>query len=465
MTALDQALIRAFQQQCTTPVAIPPQPAPLASSNPPLRPAERWPVGSPPAAAPVRQTEPEKPPALSLSDIFSGVLAALEKTPPRPATPERAENGPAMGGSPPIEAAGEPDKPLPAMGGSPPIEIGSPQWALGSQQWVIGNGPWAMGNGQWTVGDGRKNDECGMMNDAFPANAPSPDVHQSSIINHQSDAPNPEPLAPSPSPPAADFKPAWQVDRFTWPRVCRRLMAKAVEEWDRLCDALLAASARGQKVLAIAGCRRGEGATTLLLCAASRLAERGIKTVLVDADPERPRLAKRLGVQPQIGWDETSAEDGSGLARAIVEAAGGLAVLPLREPLPQSGGRRTLNWPHLAACLDNLRSHYEMVLVDLGPLEDAEWAAARKGDSPHLPERPGGGHQRAALVVAQMGTGPFSRDAGHIDALVLVRNRQLTPEEQLSETQHRLSAAGIPLAGLIENFSRIDEPCTKPTGD
>ena len=158
-------------------------------------------------------------------------------------------------------------------------------------------------------------------------------------------------------------------------------MAKAGEEWDRLCDALLAASARGQKVLAIAGCRRGEGATTLLLCAASRLAERGIKTVLVDADPERPRLAKRLGVQPQVGWDETSAEDAGGLARAIVEAAAsGLAVLPLREPLPQSG-RKTLDWPHLAACLDNLRSHYEMVLVDLGPLEDAEWAAA-EGDVP-----------------------------------------------------------------------------------
>ena len=30
-----------------------------------------------------------------------------------------------------------------------------------------------------------------------------------------------------------------------------------------------------------------------------------------------------------------------------------------------------------------------------------------KGDSPHLPERPAGGHRREALVVAQMGTVPF----------------------------------------------------------
>ena len=92
-------------------------------------------------------------------------------------------------------------------------------------------------------------------------------------------------------------------------------MARAAEELDRLADALLAAGRQGQKVLAIGGCRRGEGATTLLLCAVRRLAERGIKPVLVDADLGRPRLAKRLGVQPQFGWDETT-EAGGPIARS-----------------------------------------------------------------------------------------------------------------------------------------------------
>ena len=106
----------------------------------------------PPAAGPTRQTEPENPPALSLSDIFSGVLAALEKTPTRPASPERAESGRATGGlHRPPEAAVEPEKSLRGIGGSPSIEIGSPQWALGSQQWVIGSGQWAAGNGQWAA--------------------------------------------------------------------------------------------------------------------------------------------------------------------------------------------------------------------------------------------------------------------------------------------------------------------------
>ena len=94
--------------------------------------------------------------------------------------------------------------------------------------------------------------------------------------------------------------------------------------------------------------------------------------MLVDADSDRPRLAKRLGVQPQLGWDETDEDDG-GLGRATVEAVGGLAVLPLRESPPN--GRKTLDWPRLADALDTLRDHYQMVLVDLGPMEDANRAA------------------------------------------------------------------------------------------
>jgi len=35
-----------------------------------------------------------------------------------------------------------------------------------------------------------------------------------------------------------------------------------------------------------------------------------------------------------------------------------------------------------------------------------------KGDSPHLLERPEGGHRREALVVAQMGTVPFFPPTG-----------------------------------------------------
>jgi Mrp family chromosome partitioning ATPase len=235
-----------------------------------------------------------------------------------------------------------------------------------------------------------------------------------------------QPLSPDPSPlpTQREFTPTQQVDHFTWPKVCRRLIARAAEELDRLADALLAANTQGQKVLAITGCRRGEGATTLLLCAARRLAERGVKPVLVDADLARPQLAKRLGVEPQFGWDETSDEKGKTLDRAIVEAtANNVALVPAREPPTGSGGP-TGDTSRLAACINVLRSHYDMVLVDLGPLENIE----------------------------SIGEALTCTVEGKIDAVLLVHNRRITSAERLGQFEQELTSAGVVLAGMIENF-------------
>ena len=97
----------------------------------------------------------------------------------------------------------------------------------------------------------------------------------------------------------------------------------------------------------------------------------GIKPLLVDADLGRPRLAKRLGVQPEIGWDETTEEEGRRVDRAIVEAsANNVALLPAREPA-DDGSRPAGDLSRLAACLKTVQNDYDTVLVDLGPLEDA----------------------------------------------------------------------------------------------
>jgi Mrp family chromosome partitioning ATPase len=237
------------------------------------------------------------------------------------------------------------------------------------------------------------------------------------------------PLEQVKSPTAAKpraFKSDQQVERFTWPKVCRRLISRSPDEFDRLADALLAAGAQGKKVLGIAGCRQGEGATTMLLCAAHRLADRGVKLAMVDADLARPRLAKRLGVQPQFGWNETSGETwetDDSVERAAVEAANGLTLAPIQEPASPTPWTPS-GWARLGACLKTLRSHFEMTLVDLGPLENIEHV----GDSLHR------------------------TIASELDAVLLIRNRRITSDEQLSVVQQELSAAGTVLVGLIENF-------------
>jgi Mrp family chromosome partitioning ATPase len=239
--------------------------------------------------------------------------------------------------------------------------------------------------------------------------------------------PLPEDLLPSFSDNSVEAEPkAWQVqqiEQFAWPQVCRRLMAKASGELELLVDALLEAVQRGQRVLAISGWHRAEGATTLLLCAARRLAERGVKPVLIDADLDRPRLAKRLGVTAEMGWENLP--DVSALDHVMVEAAAtNIALAPACEPSFDSD-ITDLNNAHLENCLAALQQQYDIVLVDLGPLE------------------------RVNIPLGSSTGGSFQG----VDAVVLVRDQRLTSQAQLHQIHEQMTAGGAVIIGIVENFA------------
>jgi len=393
MTALDQAFIKAFSQQGTSPVATVPRPAaPMSKNSPSPLGVDRGEKNMPGEEG---QAAVDNAPAVApaMFSRFDGILAALEKMPNLQAEPSNLESGIVV------------EEEEQGVGGFPSIELGSGQWAVGGAEWAVGDE---------TV--------CPVPKSMVPGYEPQPSISEPQTPSHEPRATSPKPRTPNPEP--QTFRPAWQVDRFTWPRVCRRLISRAADEWDRLADALLAANAQGRKVLAIAGCRQGEGATTLLLCAARRMAERGVKTALVDADLRRPRLAKRLGVQPQFGWNEISNEEAINLNQAVVETTdGNLALLAVRETVEENDNAAG-DWSQWTACIEQLRNHYEMVLVDLGPLENS--------------------------IPADYAP-PWATE-GNIDALLLVHNRRVTSKENLNEMQRRLTEADINVAGMIENF-------------
>ena len=76
------------------------------------------------------------------------------------------------------------------------------------------------------------------------------------------------------------------------------MQAVAARQMGELADAL-ADAASDHKVLAVGGCRAGDGATTMLLCAARLLAQRGFRVLLADAAFDDPQLARRLGMRPR----------------------------------------------------------------------------------------------------------------------------------------------------------------------
>ena len=217
-------------------------------------------------------------------------------------------------------------------------------------------------------------------------------------------------LAEPVEPPAAGFEPALQVDSFAWPSGCTRLGLDASEEIGELASALAKASADGKRVVGVSGGRRGDGCTTLLLCAARRLADQDHRVALVDADFDDPLLARRLGLLPESGWEKVVA-DGLPLEEVAIDSVQDrLALVPLCGT-PPSGGDSEQSATKIP--LDVLGRQYDLVLVDLGPI--GEEALAKSG--------------------------PLETIADWIDGVILVHNVGSASSADLDEARRRVDTA------------------------
>ncbi len=232
-------------------------------------------------------------------------------------------------------------------------------------------------------------------------------------------------LAATPDPrDVSDFQPLLEVDRVAWPTVVSRMDGLADGALGSLADALMDGASRGQKVIALAGCHRGEGCTTVALATARRLAARGARVILVDADFERPRVARRLGLAPQVGWEEVLCGRVP-LAEAVIQSLHDrLDLLPVREPLSDAMNLSGEPWDP-SSIIGVLREHYDLVLLDLGRV--SKWSKS--------------------------GVGVFASAARWIDAVILVHNLRSTPPLELTQAWQRLSAAGIVEVAVVENFT------------
>jgi Mrp family chromosome partitioning ATPase len=222
---------------------------------------------------------------------------------------------------------------------------------------------------------------------------------------------------------AALWRPMLQVDHFAWSKTCVRLQSAAAGPLEQLAESLAAILEQGRRVIGLGGCGAGEGVTTLVLATGQALADCGLRVVVADADLADPQLARRLGLLPQSGWEDALAGR-LPLQDTLVESiADRLTVLPVREPFAGTGAAPD-DATRMAASLDTLAKHFDAVLVDLGSLEDR-------------------------TVVS----GSLARGIGRrLDAVVLVQNVRTTTPHRLAEVQECVAAAGMNLAGIIQNF-------------
>lgn len=213
------------------------------------------------------------------------------------------------------------------------------------------------------------------------------------------------------------WTPAWEVDRFHWPKVCTRLTAsgaRLVEIGERLKQA----NGDGLRVLGVTSALPSEGRTTVAICLARAAAIAGLRVVLIDADFGQPELASRLGLDTPCSWQD-HVEQGLPLGECAIRSIEDQLTL-----LPLSGDDQERAEPEPArfqAILRDATAQFDLVLIDLG-------AVAATG----------------RLLEA---TGPAA-----FDACILVRDLRRCGDPQLQNAARQLQSAGIASIGVVENF-------------
>jgi Mrp family chromosome partitioning ATPase len=160
------------------------------------------------------------------------------------------------------------------------------------------------------------------------------------------------------------WKPAWEVDQFAMSDCC-----KFVERHGTCLDditlRIIAAAGSRKNVIPVRSWTRGEGRTTIAICLARKLAGLGLNVILLDADFDNPCLGPQLGITIEHGLDDVLAQRVP-LAEACVSSIeDGLSVVPLRSPDIMIHDSHVQG--RLAAVIESLSDHYDMVLIDAGP--------------------------------------------------------------------------------------------------
>ncbi len=221
---------------------------------------------------------------------------------------------------------------------------------------------------------------------------------------------------------AQTWRPVFELSNFVWPDLTEAILASVPGQLSSAASELIEAARRHRKLVAIAAAQTGEGCTTVTLALARALVEQQQRVVVVDAHFAAPRLSECLGVTPQVGWEENLSGD-KPLAEALIESlADHVTLLPLREPALPDWRPRDIR---LKATFDELRRHYDLILIDAGPLGDA-------ADRQHL------------LAWA----GPC-----RVDRALVVLDTRVDNAAALNDVERRLQGCGIAQWNFVENFA------------
>jgi Mrp family chromosome partitioning ATPase len=152
------------------------------------------------------------------------------------------------------------------------------------------------------------------------------------------------------------------------PTVLSQILRDAPDHWEHLSRGVEArVKESGLRSLLVTSALQGEGATTVATALAVTVAQKtDLKVLLLDADFAHPCLADQLKLGVRVGL-EHHLLDATPLAQVTVAVEEPVFdILPTLEPFQLPAMAHSSR--RLEDVLDELRRHYDLIIVDLGAL-------------------------------------------------------------------------------------------------
>lgn len=219
-----------------------------------------------------------------------------------------------------------------------------------------------------------------------------------------------------------------EVDRVRWPAECGALSRDTSIDWNWFVDHLVMHMGLGQKCIALTSLERGVGRTTVCLTLARKLAARGLRPLVVDADCQQPDLARVCRLEQYAGWGEVMLGEVPLEESLVASIDDGVTLMPWRGTETRLSQLATS--PRVATSFGLLTSHYDMVLIDAPPLPGDEAIGEWIG---------------FAEAIA-------------LEAVYVLHDARYAVNPALGSMCEKLRKAGLSVEGLIENFVADAEP-------
>ncbi len=217
-----------------------------------------------------------------------------------------------------------------------------------------------------------------------------------------------------------NIKPAWEVDYFPWPRIARRLLSTHHALFDQIGTQILSDLQPTRSRIGICSTFPREGKTTLAICLARWAANSGRRTLLIDADVERPQMTAMTGLECAHGWREILEMDMPISETMIRSAENGLTFIP--NPLGTKPYVQEKVLAGLATITFQLKYEFDVVIIDLGKIDN----------------------------VCAHGTSEMDL----VDATLITRDPSLTSVGQMMDTRRVLDNIGMKRTYVAQNFAR-----------